>query len=105
MKYFLFVFFAVALVSCQNGKSTKKENQTIQTDIELTEVTFSVSGLHCGNCVKSVNKGVGQLAGVESVETSLADSTTMVKFDKSKATIEEIEEAIVKRGFKANVMN
>ncbi len=102
MKNFVFIILALVLFACQNNKSTKAGSDT-QTIAELTEATFDVSGMTCDHCVASINKSVGELEGVDLVETTLDDSTTVVKFDKSKVTVDEIIKTIDSRGYKASV--
>ncbi len=102
MKNLVFIILALVLFACQNNKSTKADSDS-QAVVELTEVTFDVNGMTCNHCVASINKSVGEIAGVDLVETTLDDSTTVVKFDKSKVTVDEIIKTIDSRGYKASV--
>ena len=99
MKKLIYLIVIVAFVSCQTG-SKKAESQASSVEtVQVVEVTVNISGMHCNNCVASVEKGVGELAGVESVVVSLNDSNAIVKFDASKTDEKAIEEAIEKRGY------
>ena len=100
MKKIIYLFFILALVSCQSGNSNKQQEEkaTVET-ASVVESTINIGGMHCDMCVASIEKGVSELDGIVSVEVSLADSTAMVSFDKSKVELSKIEKAIEKRGY------
>ena len=64
---------------------------------------FSVSGMHCGGCVKSVTGAVSRVPGVKRVDVSLEDKTAKVEFDGAMATPESIVAAIEGAGFDARL--
>lgn len=95
------LIFAIALFfSCQSA-SNGQNNET-ETSVETAawvEKTISISGMHCDMCVASIEKGVGEVEGVQSVVASLSDSTAVVKFDAGEANVNDIQQAIEKRGY------
>ena len=99
MKKIIFLFFILAVVSCQSGSKKQQEEKTTIQSAEIVETTINVGGMHCDMCVSSIEKGVTELAGVLSVEVSLEDSTAVVSFDKSQLEQSNIEKAIEKRGY------
>ena len=103
MKKLVFIILAFVLFACQSNNSKTKESSSDQASVKLSEVTIDVSGMTCNHCVMSINKSVGELEGVDFIETTLEDSTAVVKFDKSKVTVEKIIETIDSRGYKASV--
>ena len=97
----LFVLLAlVAFVSCQTGKKAPQEENLSADPVQVVETTISIGGMHCDMCVASVEKGVNELKGIETVKVSLNDSNAIVRYDASKVDQEEIEQAIEKRGYK-----
>lgn len=62
---------------------------------------FSVSGMHCGGCVKSVTGAVSRVPGVRNVEVSLENNAAKVEFDGALVTPEAIVAAIEGAGFDA----
>jgi copper chaperone len=64
---------------------------------------FSVSGMHCAGCVKSVTGAVSRVAGVQHVDVSLENGAASVEFDGSVATPEAIVAAIEGAGFDAHL--
>jgi copper chaperone len=64
----------------------------------MSEATIQVDGMSCQHCVMRVKKAVEGLAGI----TDLAVEVGRVKatFDESRVQKKDIEEAIVKAGYK-----
>ncbi len=44
----------------------------------MTEELFTVANVKCGGCVKNIQDGVGQMAGVESVSVDLVTKQVAV---------------------------
>jgi copper chaperone len=95
--YILLVAVLVLAIACQSG--SQREKETKSADVSYTEVTLAVSGMHCAMCEASIEKGLAQLAGVDSVNAILDDSVAYVRYNPQLTTIEEITETIVKRGY------
>ncbi len=95
------VILAIAfLMSCQSAN--KEQKQDAETHVEtaaLVEKTISISGMHCDMCVASIEKGVGEVEGVQSVVASLSDSTAVVQFNANETSVGAIQQAIEKRGY------
>ena len=79
----------------------KKEVVIInQSDIQT--VNFNVQGMTCAGCEESIKHAVNELDGIVSVIPSYEKENTEVKFDKTKISKEDIEEAINSTGYKVN---
>jgi len=65
----------------------------------MTEVTLKVEGMSCNHCVNSVERSVGQLAGVDQVKVNLAEGKVAVLFDEAKVSRTQIEEVIDDQGY------
>ncbi len=99
MKKILFLVLVIAgFAACQSGN--KKAQTETDKPVQIVQTTFDIGGMDCDMCVKSVEKGINGLAGIESVAVSLNDSNAVVKYDASKVQLAEIEKAIEKRGYK-----
>jgi Cu+-exporting ATPase len=98
MKNLLVFIVAIVFAACSTGQKETKEKVT-QT-AEMTEVTLNIGGMHCENCVASIEKGINGLEGIEKVVVTLNDSTAVVNYDASKLELAQIEKAVQKRGFK-----
>jgi Cu+-exporting ATPase len=64
---------------------------------------FKVSGLHCGGCVATVEKAVGALPGVASVEVSLEEGRARVRLGSPPADPAAIERAVREAGYSARL--
>lgn len=60
----------------------------------MTSQTYTVSGMTCDHCVRSVTEEVGELAGVTSVDVDLASGRLTVDGDvPPEAVRSAVEEA------------
>ena len=63
-------------------------------------IILKLDGLHCGNCVKSVEKALREVAGVESVSVYLEPQQAIVEGNADpKALIDAVDEM----GFEATL--
>lgn len=63
-------------------------------------ITLTLSGLHCGNCVKSVEKALHEVAGVEKVIVTLSPQQAIVEGEVEAQTLID---AIDEIGFEAAI--
>lgn len=99
MKKLLFILVVIAFVSCNQAGKNKTDEKTATESVQVVESTINISGMHCENCVASVEKGVKELDGIVAVTVSLNDSTAKVSYDNSKLELATIEKAIEGRGY------
>lgn len=63
-------------------------------------ITLTLSGLHCGNCVKSVEKALNEVPGVEKVSVTLSPQQAIVEGEVEAQTLID---AIDEIGFEAAI--
>ena len=63
------------------------------------EISVRIKGMHCGNCAKSIQRGLEELDGVESVEASFAEENAKISFDPEKVSLDDIEEELIEMGY------
>ena len=63
---------------------------------------FSVEGMHCGGCAKSVTGAIEQLPGVRKVDVSLEKSAATIEYDGAAIQPAAIVSAIEAAGFEAS---
>ncbi len=100
MNKLLLILGIVFFFGCQSGNKEKEQSDgtPVETPL-LVEKTVHVGGMHCDMCEASIEKGINELEGIESVQASWNDSVAVVKYDESLASVEDIEKAIEKRGY------
>ena len=64
----------------------------------MIETAIQVEGMSCQHCVMRVNKAVEGLSGI--VKSDVQVGQVKVAFEESKIQQKEIEDAIVKAGYK-----
>lgn len=65
----------------------------------MENTTLNVEGMSCGHCISSIEGGVGELNGVDSVKVHLQDGKVDVSFDPEKVELNEITEVIEDQGY------
>lgn len=73
---------------------------TLFQPVNLKTIELSVKGMTCSSCEAPVTKSIGELVGIGDVKTSFESANTIVKYDPSKVTKNQIVEAITKVGYK-----
>ena len=63
-------------------------------------ITLTLSGLHCGNCVKSVENALHEVPGVEKVSVTLSPQQAIVEGEVEAQTLID---AIDEIGFEAAI--
>ena len=63
-------------------------------------ITLTLSGLHCGNCVKIVEKALHEVPGVEKVSVTLSPQQAIVEGEVEAQTLID---AIDEIGFEAAI--
>jgi len=64
------------------------------------QVKFFIQGMSCEACEAEVNNEIAKVNGVIAYQTSYANQSSLVSFDKSKVDVKAIQKAISKTGYK-----
>lgn len=64
------------------------------------EITLRIEGMHCASCVMNVENFLNKLDGIFDVHADLTTQKVRIKYEKSKVTINQMEEVINSLGFK-----
>ena len=89
MKKPLIVLFALLFVA-----TSFAETRTVTIDLSTNMV--------CGTARKLIKKALNNIDGVIEAEVETADKIAIVKYDDSKISLSDIENAITKAGYDAN---
>lgn len=73
-----------------------------QSDIQTAD--FEIKGMTCTGCEEHVKHGVNELDGIVEVTANYEKGSATVKFDQTKVSIAQIEEAINGTGYKAKII-
>ncbi|MBB6066914.1 heavy metal translocating P-type ATPase [Methanococcus maripaludis] len=63
------------------------------------EVKLKISGMTCAVCVKTIEKSVSKMDGVESIVVNLLDESAVINFDEKFVSIEDIGIKIERLGY------
>ena len=106
---FLVTLFAAAMLAFPSyaqifyPQSQGQQTTADKSNVQIVEI--KIKGMTCAGCEGHVNSEVNKLAGILKVETSYANGNTLVKFDKSKTDVKQIEKAVSATGYKVIEVN
>ncbi len=66
--------------------------------------TFALKGMTCAACVAANERAVGKIKGIARVSVNLATERMDVDFDPSETNVEQIEAAVKKAGYEAELL-
>lgn len=66
-------------------------------------VSLSVAGMTCGSCQRHVQQALAAVTGVDRAEVDLAQSRATVRYDPAAATPQQLVEAVLQAGYRAEV--
>lgn len=96
----VFVVIMLAAPYYLESLDDNEKSATEQIDPEhRTELTLTVHGMTCGGCEALIQRKVGELDGIESVNANNLQEEVFVVYDKSKLTESLISETIEKAGY------
>ena len=79
--------------------STNKEVVYV-SESDINKVEYSITGMTCTGCEVHIESEVNKLDGIIEVKANHEKGNTIVKYDKTKVTNKEIEDAVGKTGYK-----
>ena len=101
----VFAAFAWAGDDCCGSKAEKTGDMKAQA-CEVAEgvacEAVSVPTAQCGMCEATIRKAVQGVEGVSMVKVDAEKNTAHVHFDKSKTSLNQVEQAIAAAGYDAN---
>jgi len=74
---------------------------TVYAQTEPRTDTIRVKGMSCGMCERRIEKNIGKLSGIRSIEADVEQEMAVVVFDPSKTSKDAVEQAISKIGYSA----
>ena len=76
------------------------QNVIVVESNNIQSASFNIKGMSCKGCETEVNNELHKVAGVIDAQTFYDKGTSIVKYDKSKATIDQLKSAIAQTGYK-----
>jgi len=70
----------------------------------MKKIDISIEGMHCQSCVVLVERSLNKLNGVQSASVNLTTEKASVSYDPLKIKEKDIIDAIVKRNYKATLI-
>jgi copper chaperone CopZ len=71
-----------------------------EIDQETKKESFTVEGMTCSGCERTVQRVVSNLPGVKSAKAELASASVSLEYDPSKVSVHQIKAAVDQVGYK-----
>lgn len=94
----LLLFFATSIVVAQEQTTSGSGKESAL----IASTVIKVESIQCGSCVRTVEKALKAVAGVESAKVDLKKKRATVTYKAGEVTLAKLEEAITKSGYSAN---
>jgi P-type Cu+ transporter len=65
----------------------------------MEKVQFKIGGMSCSFCVETIRCALGRIDGVKEVHVSLAHEETLIEYDRTKVTPEQLKDTLVAVGY------
>ena len=75
------------------------QNVIVVESNNIQAASFTIKGMSCKACESEVNNELHKVAGVMDAQTFYDKGTSIVKYDKSKATADQLKNAIAQTGY------
>ncbi len=79
---------------------TNSENIGRPIDTFFDTKIIAIEGMTCDNCVRTVEKALRSVSGVQEVQVDRAQARATVKFDTRRTDIPALHDALIKKGYK-----
>ena len=80
-------------------RAIEKAGNGVLEEINLNQTIIPISGMTCASCAKAVERSVGKLDGVQTVDVNFATEKASISYIPEKVKLSEIKEAIKKAGY------
>ena len=80
-------------------RAIEKAGYGVLEEINLNQTIIPISGMTCASCAKAVERSVGKLDGVQTVDVNFATEKASISYIAEKVKLSEIKEAIKKAGY------
>jgi len=96
----LFALISITMPYYSHLLVSNNKKEVLKFDsINLQNVNIRIEGMTCDACQNHINYAIQELDGIISVNTSYKNQNTLIQFDKTLTTLEEINEAILSTGY------
>jgi P-type Cu+ transporter len=68
-------------------------------------ISLSLSGMHCASCAGLIERSLKKVSGVAQANVNFAAEKALIRFDESKATVDQMVGAVQKAGYKATIVD
>src|SRR5271157_127945 len=80
-------------------KTVNELGYKVVNDKPGAKIDVKIGGMHCANCVTTLEKAIGNIEGVASVNVNLSTERAVIDLDPGLASIDDVKKAITGAGY------
>lgn len=80
-------------------KAVEESGFKVRQDKHENELILDIGGMHCSGCSNAVEKAIGRIEGVKSVNVNLTAEKAFIEFDAAVTGESDITEAVREAGY------
>ncbi|MFN8470933.1 MAG: heavy metal translocating P-type ATPase [Anaerolineae bacterium] len=92
--------YGVAEMPAPEAPAATQAVAPVATSLQTGDVTLPIEGMTCASCVRRVEKALTKVPGVEEASVNLATEKAHVVYDPNVATLEQLNAAVERAGYK-----
>ncbi|HJL77793.1 MAG TPA: heavy metal-associated domain-containing protein [Candidatus Marinimicrobia bacterium] len=97
MKQISYMFFLLLIAGCSiPGAFLGSGNPNISA------VKIDLPTIQCGACQQTITEGLKELEGVQTAYVNLNEEKVLIKYDKTRITLDDLKQTIAKLGYQAS---
>ena len=97
MKQISYVFLLLLITGCGVPEAFLKSGNP-----NISAVKINLPTVQCNACQQTITQGLKEMEGVQTAYVNLNEEKVLVKYDKTRVTMDDLEQAIVKLGYQAD---
>lgn len=97
------ILLTALMLGCKSEQKAPPKSDQQVTAANLKKVTLDVYGMTCSGCEYNVKSALKKIDGVARVEADYKNDRAEVEFDPSKASIDQLVDAVNKSGYQAKI--
>lgn len=66
----------------------------------MTNQIVTIKGMHCASCASIITKNISRLSGIKEVSVNFANEKARLSYDESKVSLQDMNDAIEKLGYR-----
>ncbi|WP_158597802.1 heavy-metal-associated domain-containing protein [Aquimarina sp. AD10] len=91
-------------VQAQSNETVKQEVNADSNSQNIKTIKFKITGITCAGCSNGIYKAIKAVDGVTEHSVEYPGDIAVIRFDKTKTSMETLKAVIEKKGYKVELL-